>query len=103
MNTAQALKKAQKIYGKNAAVDWRPQALTEAEKAPLLVERDAIRAIDQKSRTPEQVNRLKEIGGLTLGYRASVGRIEPSMGAFLVTAQADTFEEAFAKIDRTGK
>lgn len=97
MTKLQAWNKVRKAWGKLGYIRWEPRALTEEQKAPLIAERVQLRQIANKTR--EQSRRARELDGLLIGCRASVGVTSSvgGIGFFHVKGQGDTFEQAFER------
>lgn len=110
MKTGDALKWAQKKYGKEAMVKHDPKSLTEAEKvavreafAKARAERDQLKKADSK--TPRYVELMGECNRLSrdlLAYRYSVGHTGLGGMFFMVKGQGDTWEEAIKQAEERG-
>lgn len=94
MSKTAALVEARRRWGRNGVVRYTKHALTAVEKEPLRPILIALRA----ERKPETATERSILTGKLLTYRCDVGEVTGF--AFYVRGSGDTWEEAFANVDR---
>ena len=118
MTREQAQKRAQKLWGKRAAIRADGDLSSPEKREAAMARRDQIKA--QQAEIDEEIKRREEAAGIpelrrqwselgkprtqamsdAMHYRFSVGFIDNVIGAFNIEGQGDTWEEAFGVVER---
>lgn len=106
MNSKQAMTQARARWGKKAAVQDSGKETSEAIRKAASAEVERLRATLTKEQQKEPANRklIRDLSNVSCNFRYQVGSVQSIAGvfsAFLISGQGDTWEEAFARADRS--
>lgn len=102
MTRNEALQRAVRLWGKQAAVRDNGHPTSEADRAAARIEYERLRAMPAADRDAAQRKEINRLRGLSCYYRYTVGTVWSigGFGAFSVMGEGDTWDAAFAKAEK---